>query len=297
MLAKITRSTIAIYLVVFCSTAIAEQITNKQWMALTNEAYPHNKFWKKALRTLESDAIKGNKIAQYRLGRYYLQRAYFSKQDKTKYYNNGLYWLKKAADQGLAEAENRLGVCYQNGQGVPKSYTKAYYWYKKAATQGNGDADENIGRMYYRGEGGLPQNTEKANFWFEKAVRNGDSFAKVEIDQISTQKKLDTLNNKFYPLQYTGNSPAKHLFIHELNKTHSYREAQSICYQKTHGDPTCMEMIGPAMAAENRIRTRKIVEAEHPNLPEWEKRQVFHHSIRNQIEQQEELDWELQHSQ
>jgi TPR repeat protein len=39
-------------------------------------------------------------------------------------------------DQGHADAQNNLGTCYYNGQGVPQDYAQAAGWYRKAADQG-----------------------------------------------------------------------------------------------------------------------------------------------------------------
>ena len=34
-------------------------------------------------------------------------------------------WYRKAAEQGLAEAQSALGSCYANGRGVDKDYLEA----------------------------------------------------------------------------------------------------------------------------------------------------------------------------
>jgi TPR repeat protein len=41
-------------------------------------------------------------------------------------------WFGKAAEQGLAQAQFNLAVCYENGEGVLKSATSAADWYHKA---------------------------------------------------------------------------------------------------------------------------------------------------------------------
>jgi TPR repeat protein len=45
-------------------------------------------------------------------------------------------WFLRAAEQGLAEAQNNLGWVYANGFGVPKDKAEAARWYRKAAEQG-----------------------------------------------------------------------------------------------------------------------------------------------------------------
>ena len=61
--------------------------------------------------------------------------------------------LKKAAEQGDAEAQLSLGSRYAYGVGVPADHAEAVRWYRKAAEQGDGDAQFNLGKMYYEGRG------------------------------------------------------------------------------------------------------------------------------------------------
>jgi len=55
-------------------------------------------------------------------------------------YETALKHLQPLADQGDAVAQDRLGLMYEMGSGVPRDYVQAYKWYSKAAEQGNGDA-------------------------------------------------------------------------------------------------------------------------------------------------------------
>jgi TPR repeat protein len=43
-------------------------------------------------------------------------------------------WNRKAAEQGDADAQLRLGATYIIGQGVPQSYEEAYFWFDLAAS-------------------------------------------------------------------------------------------------------------------------------------------------------------------
>ena len=45
--------------------------------------------------------------------------------------------LRKAAEQGDADAQTALGMRYYTGDGVPKDYAEAVKWYHKAAEQGH----------------------------------------------------------------------------------------------------------------------------------------------------------------
>ena len=53
-------------------------------------------------------------------------------------------WYHKAAEQGAANAQNSLGVCYHLGKGVPKNYVQAYKWFSLASAQGDEKAKENL---------------------------------------------------------------------------------------------------------------------------------------------------------
>src|SRR5262249_159372 len=57
--------------------------------------------------------------------------------------------LIKLADQGDAEAQYRLALIYFLGQGVPKNDEESMKWYRKAAVQGLADAQAMLG-AYYR---------------------------------------------------------------------------------------------------------------------------------------------------
>lgn len=59
------------------------------------------------------------------------------------------YEYYQKAITGDAEAQNSLGFCYENGQGVTKSLSEAVKWYRKAAAQGNNLAKLFLKRLGY----------------------------------------------------------------------------------------------------------------------------------------------------
>jgi uncharacterized protein len=65
---------------------------------------------------------------------------YFTGRGLEQDYAKAFEWYRKAADQGLADAESRLGYLYTNGLGVSRDIDQARAWYQKAADQGNGEA-------------------------------------------------------------------------------------------------------------------------------------------------------------
>ena len=80
------------------------------------------------------------------------------------------WYVKKAAEQGSLMAQNYLGVCYYNGEGVAKNLSEAAKWFIKAAEQGNDCAQCNLGLCYYNGKG-LKKNLSQALHWFHQAAQ------------------------------------------------------------------------------------------------------------------------------
>src|SRR3954463_716564 len=52
------------------------------------------------------------------------------------------------AKQGNPEAQYAFGLMYSGGEGVPQDDAKAVKWYRKAAEQGLAAAQNNLGTMY-----------------------------------------------------------------------------------------------------------------------------------------------------
>src|SRR5450759_4601026 len=53
-------------------------------------------------------------------------------------YATALRLFRPLADQGVAIAQNNLGVLYEKGQGLPQNYAEGAKWYRLAADQGAG---------------------------------------------------------------------------------------------------------------------------------------------------------------
>jgi tetratricopeptide (TPR) repeat protein len=76
-------------------------------------------------------AEKGDAQAQLELGLKYAS---------DKEFDQGVIWLRRAADQEYADAQYHLGYMYDNGRGVPKDGPVANEWFQNAAAQGQADA-------------------------------------------------------------------------------------------------------------------------------------------------------------
>jgi hypothetical protein len=68
---------------------------------------------------------------------------------------------------------------YAEGQGVPQDLTQAVIWLRRAAEQGIAPAQNTLGGLYYYGGRGVPQDYTEAYFWFDVAVsgKPGESLA------------------------------------------------------------------------------------------------------------------------
>ena len=81
--------------------------------------------------------------------------------------------VQREANQGIPEAQYKLGLMYNNGESVRQDYAKAVEWYEKSANQGDAYAQNNLGLMYYNGEG-VRQDYATAKEWFGKSCDNGN---------------------------------------------------------------------------------------------------------------------------
>jgi TPR repeat protein len=89
-------------------------------------------------------------------------------------------WYQKAADQGLAIAEEELGFMFLDGTGRPKDFDAARKWFGKAAAQGDARSKYMIGTMYRDGDG-VPQDYVMAANWVRQAAEQGEYQAQLDL--------------------------------------------------------------------------------------------------------------------
>lgn len=109
---------------------------------------------------LRAAAEGGDADAQFSLAAYYTQSHDLAAAAR---------WYQAAAAQGLAPAEFRLGLFYQNGLGIPRDLGAASSWYLKAAQRGNVSAMYNLALLAANGK---PDYATAAR-WFKKAAEFG----------------------------------------------------------------------------------------------------------------------------
>lgn len=119
-----------------------------------------------ALLLLQPLADQGNARAQAMVGAMFLIGCCGVAEDLEA----GLDWTRKAAAQGVPEAQTALGDAYLNGRGAKLDYAEAMNWFMKAANQEDSSAQRSIGEMYEKGLG-VPKSRDKAEKWQERSRR------------------------------------------------------------------------------------------------------------------------------
>ena len=95
-------------------------------------------------------------------------------------YEEALQLLALPVEQGLAAAQNMLGICYRNGTGVEQDYAEAVRWYTLAAEQGLDIAQYNLAGMYHLGEG-VEQDEYKGFLYIKQAAEEGCTEAYTKL--------------------------------------------------------------------------------------------------------------------
>ena len=102
-------------------------------------------------------------------------------------------WYHKASEQGNALAQFRLGTCYREGQrfggAVPQDYAKALEWFRKASAQGQALSSKYVGDFYRYGHG-VTQDYAKAAEWYRKSVEQGGYESEEEINELKAEGKI-----------------------------------------------------------------------------------------------------------
>jgi TPR repeat protein len=114
-----------------------------------------------SLRRLQKHLDKGNAEAQIMLGDKYR----FGDMAVKKNSKRAFEFYERAAAQGHAVAQNLLGSCYGQGDGVKIDDEAAVLWFRRSAEQGYPGAQFNIGCMLRNGRGVAQSHAEAAKWW------------------------------------------------------------------------------------------------------------------------------------
>jgi hypothetical protein len=98
--------------------------------------------------------------------------------------NEDWRWFEKSASHGNAQGEFHLGAMYEKaGQ-----YTDAVKWIHNAALQGHGEAEFYMGNFYERGLG-VQKDDAEAVRWYQKAAAQRVDQAKGKVAELQTTQK------------------------------------------------------------------------------------------------------------
>jgi TPR repeat protein len=113
-----------------------------------------------------------NKVLCYCFGEYY--RLIEKKTDLS------LSFIQISANQGYAPAQNRLGICYDYGDGVKQDLSKAVEYYQRAANQGHAVAQFNLGWCWECGKG-VTKDWSEAVRYYQLSADQGCSLAQNNL--------------------------------------------------------------------------------------------------------------------
>jgi TPR repeat protein len=143
-----------------------------------------------AAKWLKRAAELGSLPAQYdyaRMSANGVSGVPLNEAEAEKWYKTAFDRYKKAAEQGDADAQYRVGAMYGNGLGVAANGTEAVKWLTKAAGQGNADAAFQLSDIYREGKRVRANKTQAAT-WLKTAVdlrrgaaEKGSAFAKFRL--------------------------------------------------------------------------------------------------------------------
>lgn len=168
----------------------------------------------KAIKWYERSAEAGAKLAQYNLGIIYITlsdyrdydaaKSWFNKAahqgySKAQYnlsqlyheeknYKEAIKWTKRAAEEGMREAEFALGSYFDQGIGVEQNSKKALSYYELAASKKYGPAMINLAFMYSEGKG-VERDLRHVYKWSLLASEQGMTRADSELEEL--ERRLD----------------------------------------------------------------------------------------------------------
>lgn len=147
--------------------------------------------WGEAVERWHDAAEQGDADAQYWLGEIYERGMGVKKDEAeaSKWYRKAFERRREAVEHEQSDADARywLGRLYYEGKGVEEDDAKAAEWFLKAADQGHADAQYRLGRLYelqYDDGTGIEENPKKAAQWFRKAVDQGHARAQYALGRL-----------------------------------------------------------------------------------------------------------------
>jgi TPR repeat protein len=127
----------------------------------------------KAYATLKALSQNGDPDATWRLGNLYLSGTGLEDPDVKQ----GVAFLQRASDLGVAKASYNLAVIDLNGQMVEKNIPKGLDYLHTAERQGGADPAANLADIYLRGLHGQPRDLMQGTRYLKEAAERGNAWA------------------------------------------------------------------------------------------------------------------------
>lgn len=110
-------------------------------------------------------------------------------------YTHALYWYHKVADEGNMYSKNSIGICYQEGHGVPQSDEQAVSWFRQASDAGNPQGAYNLAECYFEGKGVRKDIDMALKYWGE-ATKLGHPSAESRKSEIFSKVQFQRRNHR-----------------------------------------------------------------------------------------------------
>jgi TonB family protein len=125
---------------------------------------------------------------------------------------------RAGAERGEAASENKLGMIYLNGQGVPRDLDEGKKWLQKAADQGQVDAQQTLGMLAMPRT--LDGDAREAMAWFRKAADQGRAMSQYLLGMnLLKQGNADEARSWLDKAAQQGNTGAQTALAQLLLKT------------------------------------------------------------------------------
>lgn len=102
----------------------------------------------------------------------------------------GAEQYKNLAASNNLDAQIQLGMMYTFGQGVEQNYDEGRFWLERAASQGASQAQLNLGNLFAEGLG-VEKHLPRALAWYSIGAENNDPAATQNAILLSEQLKKD----------------------------------------------------------------------------------------------------------
>lgn len=129
------------------------------------------------IKKIHRDSAKGSVSAQLALVGYYFS-------PETKDVEQGLFWLKKAAENGSAEAQAALGTVYGEGKILPRNQEESIKWFLSAAMNGDTFAQKTMAGIYHFSVG---LDKKIAYAWYQTAATKNDTHSREMSEKLAIE--------------------------------------------------------------------------------------------------------------